>query len=500
MAVFGPLTHHIQVKAAIALAFTTNRGICIDTEKRDQTESLLRSQVDTLIQNILKIPGTENLFKRSRDGEILLTPTGSPQKSSVELSNILTAIGEEHDIDVPLTEKSKKPTTARKFWSQFPDIHPFIDNWTKLDETTKLTQFFKGLSTKTVHSGYVTLVRTGRTGARKPNIQQIPSGSEFRSLFIPRVESSFVIIDYSALELRTLAAVCENQIGYSKLSEIFRQDIDPHCYTASLILNIPLAEFTENLSKNPKYKKARQQAKAINFGIPGGLSAPSLTTYAKTQYGVDMSLQEARNFRHQFLYKIYPEIGEYMAFDLHLILAHNLRADPSEVYKEIGGRDGTYRAQQIVKGRKNRRTGEDFTKKHKNRVWQVLSKLNNNKKLGKIIEERSIGYESEQSLFMGPSVTLTGRIRGNTIFTARKNTPFQGLAADGAKLALWSLIRSGYHVVAFVHDEFVIEIPKCCDQQAAAKDIDRICCQSMEQVTGSVPIKCEWKITDRWCK
>ncbi len=33
--------------------------------------------------------------------------------------------------------------------------------------------------------------------------------------------------------------------------------------------------------------------------------------------------------------------------------------------------------------------------------------------------------------------TLTGRLRAAAGFTARRNTVFQGLTSDGAKLALW---------------------------------------------------------------
>lgn len=44
-------------------------------------------------------------------------------------------------------------------------------------------------------------------------------------------------------------------------------------------------------------------------------------------------------------------------------------------------------------------------------------------------------------------------------FTQARNTPFSGLAADGAKTALWNLTHIGFRVVAFIHDEFVIEIP-----------------------------------------
>jgi hypothetical protein len=45
-------------------------------------------------------------------------------------------------------------------------------------------------------------------------------------------------------------------------------------------------------------------------------------------------------------------------------------------------------------------------------------------------------------------------------FTQSCNTPFSGLAADGAKLALWNLTHVGFRVVAFVHDEIVLEIPE----------------------------------------
>ena len=95
-------------------------------------------------------------------------------------------------------------------------------------------------------------------------------------------------------------------------------------------------------------------------------------------------------------------------------------------------------------------------------------------------------------LFWGPTVTETGRIRGRVPYTAARNTPFQGLAADGAKLALWRLIRAGYRVIAFVHDEVLIELPVDANHAAEARKIDQIMCQSMQEFTGAVPIQCEY--------
>ena len=57
------------------------------------------------------------------------------------------------------------------------------------------------------------------------------------------------------------------------------------------------------------------------------------------------------------------------------------------------------------------------------------------------------------------ATTITGRIRSNCTFTQAKNFPFQGLASDGGKLALYELIQAEYRVINYIHDEFVLELP-----------------------------------------
>ena len=116
------------------------------------------------------------------------------------------------------------------------------------------------------------------------------------------------------------------------------------------------------------------------------------------------------------------------------------------------------------------------------------------------LEPREAGDKLYRQMFFGPVVTLTGRIRGKVGFSQARNTPFQGLAADGAKLALWNLFKAGYRIVAFVHDEVVIELPVDADHTEAAEDINRILCSSMQEVTPAIPIKCEFSLTDRWYK
>ena len=76
-------------------------------------------------------------------------------------------------------------------------------------------------------------------------------------------------------------------------------------------------------------------------------------------------------------------------------------------------------------------------------------------------------------------------------FTAARNTPFQGLAAAGAKLSLYELIRAGYTVNAFIHDEFILTIRNDANWKTVPRDIERIVCQQMQSVCGTVPIAAE---------
>ena len=96
--------------------------------------------------------------------------------------------------------------------------------------------------------------------------------------------------------------------------------------------------------------------------------------------------------------------------------------------------------------------------------------------------------------------TLTGRLRAKAPYCARHNTIFQGLAADGAKLALWKLWRAGYRIVNFIHDEFLIEVPKTSDLTEQAQTIRRMMVEGMAEVVPDLTVKVSYCATDRWHK
>ena len=66
---------------------------------------------------------------------------------------------------------------------------------------------------------------------------------------------------------------------------------DLHRESAAAVLSKPLAEVT---------KADRQLAKAVNFGFLYGQQAQGFQRYARTEYGIVLSLEEATQLREKF--------------------------------------------------------------------------------------------------------------------------------------------------------------------------------------------------------
>src|SRR5262249_42404932 len=110
------------------------------------------------------------------------------------------------------------------------------------------------------------------------------------------------------------------------------------------------------------------------------------------------------------------------------------------------------------------------------------------------------GHQLTKQLYGQSVATLTGRLRAGVGYTESKNTPFQSLCADGAKLALWKLLYTGFDVVAFVHDEVLVQLP-ADDAETAARRIAALMVEAMEAVMGhDSPAACDWIVADCWTK
>ena len=144
------------------------------------------------------------------------------------------------------------------------------------------------LVTGRIHADYHQLgADTGRLSCSNPPLQQIPKSVAVRQCFIPESNCKFVIADYSQIELRVAAQIS----GDERMIQAYREGKDLHKLTASLVTETPLEEVTD---------EDRQRAKAVNFGLLFAMGAKGLQDYAKNAYGVNMSSEEASEFKEKF--------------------------------------------------------------------------------------------------------------------------------------------------------------------------------------------------------
>jgi DNA polymerase I-like protein with 3'-5' exonuclease and polymerase domains len=135
---------------------------------------------------------------------------------------------------------------------------------------------------------------SGRMSCSDPNMQQLPRGDYRRCVAAPpgRV---LVKADYSQIELRIAAKIS----GDAALLDAYHRGEDLHARTARNVLGI------EDVTK-----QHRQLAKALNFGLLYGMGARGFRLYAKSQYGLDLSEDEARRYRDAF-FQTYPGLAAW---------------------------------------------------------------------------------------------------------------------------------------------------------------------------------------------
>lgn len=377
------LSHSIQIKGDIALNRLYKRGIGFNLERAQALLSNLRTQM-RVHQIQLAHWGWVRGMKGSKDAF----------EYAVKIQGL--------EDELPKTDTGAISSKAEDL-EQYTHLE-FIKHYIEFHKLEKLTSFIHKLDSKIVHPKYNLLMNTGRTSAKNPNFQNLPREGGIRQLFIAQPGNTFVITDYSTLELCTLAQVCYNRFGHSTMKDKINEGVDLHKYYASVLYSIPVSEVT---------KEQRQSAKAANFGFPGGLGAHTFIQFA-AGYGLELTQEDAERMKEAW-FSAFPEMDTYMA--------------------------------------------------------------------------EPLGY----------SITETGRMRGDTTYCAEKNTPFQGLAADGAKIAMYEMEKAGLTLRGFIHDECVVEVLEE-EVEKYKKAVESIMIESMRTVCPDVKIEVESTISKEYCK
>lgn len=564
---WGPLTARLQLRGAIALADISRRGFHVDVEKAWRTEAGLRTEYQQHLKwiednhpGLIKTEAESETKKVTRtrkkkgkkgtnQGELfelefvektVVKAKGKRKgrrvtsgKTSVvamdhkRLNVILEDVANALGIERPMTDTGKLSRKAED-WALHADRSEFVERWGRVKELEKTLAFmvlFRDLPVEdpTLRSKYLPLVRTGRTSCYTPNVQQMPKEGWFRAHFVARPGKTLYTVDYAAIELRTLAATCERWLGFSKLGEVIRSGKDPHCYTAALVVGESYDKVRGEVKKEgaedwpegqPKvYSGYRQSAKAVLFGLGGGLGAPRLVAYAKLNYGVDMTLEEATKLRERIMYEVYPELSNrgngWLSSNPVETISRNLKLPFDRVFDMAVGVDGNFGRlgiclERVLRGCAVKADGTPYNANYVKKLWAFANRLAIESPVGQLLLPRFAGgYNPADDLadfyFLESAMTLTGRVRTGVQYTERCNSPFQGLAADGGKNALWRLWKAGFATCAFVHDEVVVELDEE-DVEGQVKLVDECLVGGMEEVCEGFPVKVEGKVAKFWKK
>lgn len=337
--------------------------------------------------------------------------------------------------------------------SLWKQINTFIEALrnARLNDDNRLRWSFNGL------------VATGRTSSKNPNTQNFPRGGDVRSCVVPKPGHIYGIVDYSNAEMRTLGQVNMDEQGLqqSKLAQEYIKDahFDPHLFAGYQMYNIEQsASMTFEEAKAILGDKKHPDFKAIK----------KYRTLAKIlNFGLAGGLSHVSFVSYARGYKVYLTIAESEK------LCTMWKQVWSEMTRYFNIRGDLFREDPM--------TGEMNT------------------------TDAGRTYVFKQS----------GRARFLRKYTVAANTPFQGIAADGAKSAVIEVFKECYFEpssplygctpVLFIHDEIVVEIPyqSEADHQRASDAVTRlseIMVEQMEKYTPDIPAVAEANLSTMWTK
>ncbi|MFL2647957.1 MAG: DNA polymerase I [Candidatus Actinomarinales bacterium] len=259
------------------------KGVKVSKGKIDKLSKEINSQLDLFDKEIKKI--TKKDFNLN-----------SPK----QLSEILYV-----DMKYPVIKKTPKgaPSTDASVLEELSKSHELPKIILKYREYEKLrSTYIEGLKNEIVkhriHTSYNLFgTTTGRLSSEKPNLQNIPNktaiGQKIREFFIADNNHSFIIADYSQIELRVLAHLSKDKNMISMLRD---READIHSETAARIFNIDV----ESVSKD-----MRRKAKEVNFGL----------IYGMESFGLSKSLDISKNEANELIdsyFNQFPKIKGYL--------------------------------------------------------------------------------------------------------------------------------------------------------------------------------------------
>ena len=275
------------------LAEMEARGIRIDVASLQEFSKQLEKDLAVLEEKVYAVAEEKfNLGSPKKLSELLFDKLNLDRKKSRKIQTGYStdaATLEKLQGDHPVVDAILEYRTLSKLKSTYVDALPALVR----SDTHRIHTNFNQTGTS-----------TGRLSSSEPNLQNIPIRTAFsrqiRKAFLPESGWLMVAADYSQIELRILAHLCQEPV----LVEAYQNNEDIHRVTARLLFE-----------KETVTSEERRLGKIINFGVIYGMGAQR---FARETV---IKASEGKLFIERF-YQQYPQVFAYLQRIQQQAIAH----------------------------------------------------------------------------------------------------------------------------------------------------------------------------------
>lgn len=278
------LFYEVEMPLVEVLASMEMTGVSIDTEYLSGLSADMEKKLGKLTKDIYEMAGEEfNINSPKQLSVILFEKLKLPV-----IRRTKTGISTDEEVLIKLASAHKLPRTLLEYRELSKLKSTYVDSLPLLVNP----------KTGRIHTSFNQAVTaTGRLSSSGPNLQNIPikteEGRKIRKAFIPSEKGRMLLsADYSQIELRILA----HMSGDAQLVKAFKEGLDIHSFTASLVFNVDEKDVTTEM---------RGMAKTVNFGIIYGMSPYGLSRE------LNIDVNKAKEFIDAYFNR-YPDVKKYM--------------------------------------------------------------------------------------------------------------------------------------------------------------------------------------------
>jgi hypothetical protein len=242
----------------------------------------------------------------------------------------------------------------------------------------------------------------------------------------------------------------------------------------------------------------RQMGKVVGLGFPGGLGPQNFCRYAMSSYGIRFTVEQARELKEAWL-NAFPEMRRYLEDRRRIGPLHSSVDNPGGWPSHIAA--GA--ALRVFAGTPYRASDHaSYPRTFVDWAWSRVStaEFRDKERFPEDIEQRQGSAALRKALDQEVVVWQSGRVRPFVSYCEARNNVFQGTVADGAKMAIYRLVREGFRVVNFIHDEVIVELHESWDHLALARKIESIMIEEMKRVIPDVAVNVEFALMRKWQK